>query len=156
MKKITIILFLYSILSCSSFSQNSVKYVLPLNVESKFNHEIQKNTRSNYFFVLKTLENDEFSVSLINFVDKNEKFGYNKVRDGNYRVLINDKFYPLVFESDLIFNKRYCNTNDFYPSLENRQRSAQSDEGLCISSPQLTIHENSFIIKFKKNGEIIE
>lgn len=155
MKKISIILFLCSLISCGAYRQNYVKYVLPIKVESKLNNEIQKNSKKRYFLILKATENDEFLVSLINFKDKKEQFGYNKIGDGNYLVLINDKFYPLVFESDLIFNKRYCNDNKYYPSLATRLKQIQSEEGLCLSSPKISIYENSFIIRFRKNGEII-
>lgn len=88
-------LVLLMMYSCSS-SKNRViiPYTLDIGVEKLIYQEIVNKT--NVAFYLQAINDSQFKLSLIN--STNNDFSFS-----NRMIFINDRFYPLIFESDYIF-----------------------------------------------------
>jgi len=156
-KKVLRLLFITLLLtSCFSRNSSTVKYILPLNVEKEIVVELNKDKNSDYFIVLNSYDNEN-EISLVK--SKNlikEKYGFYSVSNSGRRVLIDDKFYPLMLGTDLKFGKKYCEFKTSFPSLNERLNQVSKEEGLCILNPPIKIYDNAFTVKFNKSGEVIK
>jgi len=77
-------------------------------------------------------------------------FGFKKIKEYNHLVLINDKYYPLVFQTDLKYGIKFCDTDSFF-DINYRENNE-----VCYSTPPITIYEYSKIFYFNKNGSITD
>lgn len=145
MKKIILLLLLsFCMGNCYSQKTNSeIVYFLPSTVRVKILEKLKtvKEPRK-ASFVLGNDESGNYIIYLNNDTVGESKFW---VENTNRVLFLEDKFYPLIFETDEYFS---------YP--ENRASILKKmDKGEPIRKI-ITIRENSFFVKFKPGGEIIK
>lgn len=128
-------------------------YVLPLPVEEEVWRLIKaKNLEnSNLFFQLRRA-NDSYHLLITPTKDiTNEYLGFFRILNSNRSILINDKFYPIVFDSDYDFGSLV----DKIESLDKRKQRYMSNEYTIKRGPYV-VNELSFGIKFSKYGELLK
>ncbi len=153
MKKLFLI-FVTSILlvSCKSLKNNKIIYILPFKIEKVCYDFLKSNNfESDYFFVLENYSNDISKLKVIKVKSiNNQYFGFKKLKHHNYLVLINDKYYPLLFQTDLKYGIKFCDTDSFF-DLNYRENNE-----VCFKNPPISIYEYSKIIYFNKKGNITD
>jgi len=144
MKKIICILFFsFFILSCSAQKIDSeIVYFLPSTVRVQLLEKLKTiKEPEKVSFILGNDEAGNYVLYLNNYILKESEFW---IKNTNRVVFLEDKYYPLVFESDEFFS---------YPeSKKSIIEKMNKEEGI---KKMTTIRENTFSIKFKINGEII-
>ncbi|CCG52094.1 Hypothetical lipoprotein precursor [Flavobacterium indicum GPTSA100-9 = DSM 17447] len=147
-----IIIASLSLVSCKSSKINETTYILPFNVEKTcYEYLKSHNFDGNYFFVLENYSNDISILKVIKIKDiSNQYFGFKKINQCNYSVLINDKYYPLVFQTDLKYGIKFCDTDSFF-DINYRENNE-----VCFKNPPTTIYEYSKIFYFNNNGYITD
>lgn len=138
-------------------SQNGEKgtyaYVLPLPVEEEIWNLIRAKDleKSNLFFQLRRV-NGSYQLLVTPTKDITKEYlGFFKVSNSNRNILINDKFYPIVFDSDYDFGSLL----EKVEPLENRKQEYLSNE-YNIKRGFYTVNEITFGVKFTKSGEILK
>jgi len=146
-----IILFAFFAIHISCTTQNKIietknyndpiVYILQENVEALLKIELIKHGGNIYF----ELEEDCGVYTIYIGEDfKNNPTAY--VTKSNRKLFINNKFYPIIFDFDMLF-----------ASIENADSimTKSSLEKYPIITRRLIINEG-FYVKFKRNGEIIK
>lgn len=131
MKRIIILLILI-VSSCSTTNQKGIiSYVVDISAEKSIYEVVSQ--KSNICFYMQALGDSKFKIYLIENNDK-------EFLITNRKLFINNKFYPIIFESDYIFYSQvkdgkpmvsYEEQRNIYkeipmPSIE--QREKQSDQ----------------------------
>lgn len=131
---------------------NMYLYVLPLDVEEYIYKDLKERgfeKKELYFQLYHESENYLLiGYAADNF--KDEFFGYLKVSESCRKILINDRVYPIVIDSDWILGSKV----ESIQSIEQRKKNGGS-EGVVISRGPYKIDENGISVRFKRDGTIV-
>jgi hypothetical protein len=160
MNKVIYLTILLMVGGCTNTKKISQKresqffaYVLPLPVEEEVWRLVKtKNLENNNLFFQLRRGNDFYHLLVTPTKNiTNEYLGFFKVSNSNRNILINDKLYPIVFDSDYDFGSLL----EKVEPLENRKQEYLSNE-YNIQRGSYTISEITFGVKFTKSGEILK
>jgi uncharacterized protein (UPF0248 family) len=141
-----------TILKTSQQDKLDFLYILPFEVEKKVCNIITgfESKNKNYLFLLLTKDNYyELFVIPLNEED-NRQFGFLKIDESNRRLLVDDRTYPLVFQTDIIFGSTLENIESMRIREEKLNRY-----GYSIRRGAIINYHRAVSIKFKRSGEIL-
>jgi hypothetical protein len=128
-------------------------YVLPLQVEEEIWNRIKEKgfeSKSLYFQLRR--ENEIYHLLITPTKDITKEYiGFFKIINSGRLLLINNKLYPIVFDSDYDFGSLI----DEVESLKKRKARYETKEYEIKRGPY-TINEFSFGIRFTKSGELLK
>ena len=107
MRKITLLVL--CLLAANLYSQKNsiIPYILDIETENSIYQFIKKEKQDNIAFYFEHIENGKIK---IHFTTQNS----NKV-DSNRKLFVNDKFYPIIFDSDYSF---FVKIKDNFPIIQ--------------------------------------
>jgi len=159
MKGIAYLSLMLILMSCFATKEANQKneesnfaYVLPLSIEEEIWKLVKNRNLENVNLFFQLRREKEFYHLLIT-PTKNinkEYFGYFKISKSNRKLLLNDKLYPIVFDSDYDFGSLI----DKIEPLDKRKEKYMADEYM-IRRGAYTINDSTFGIRFTKTGEIL-
>jgi hypothetical protein len=115
MKKILILLTLTFLYSCSSLKarQNIIPYLFDIQTEkSIYDNIFSFKNDGTVGFYLEYLQDSTYKIHLFKGIDK-------KLEITNRKLFVNDRFYPLIFDTDYIF---HIDTKDNYPIVSSEEK----------------------------------
>lgn len=91
--------------SCSSVKNNKdiIPYLIDLSAEKSIYEEIKKSSDQNIVFFVEHLPDSTLKFYMISSIDK-------ELLKTNRKLFINNKFYPLLFDTDNFFSTRMKNS----------------------------------------------
>lgn len=146
MKNIIISNFVLLFISCTSLKDTTyaIPYIIDLNAEKSIYKEVLKSTGKSIVFYIEHLSDSTLKFHLINFNDKD-------LLATNRKLFINDKLYPIIFDTDYLF---YSEMKDGHPivSYEVKKNIYQK-----IYIPTIQVREkNPELYGYKKKSLIID
>lgn len=153
MKTLNVIIILLLFISgCKTTKiEESIPYILPRNIEWKLFNIMNKNDNRISCFYLIQKDEGKFEIYIIDG-DFKTLNGYKYVEKSNRKVLVNDKFYPLVFNSDYIFGTSSNKMKII--NLSERDRIDKEEEGYILHRTYVLLHHQSII--FDNKGKIYD
>lgn len=150
MKKIVCLFILVIMASCGSKKKttetvvdDSIVYVLPNTVTIALKDKI-KNNYNNIYFQLKKGDNYSY-ILYYDYTSPNNKVDI-WVKETKRKLLIDDKIYPLIFDTDETFGV----TNSYSNILKSRRNKEN------IFFDRLSIANNRNSIRFTAKGDILD
>lgn len=146
MKKILNFGFVLLLISCTSVKDNLnvIPYIIDMSSEKSIYEEIIKKDNKNVVFYIEHLPDSTLKLHLLNSVDK-------EFLITNRKLFINDKFYPIIFDTDYLF---YSEMKEGHPiiSFEVDKNSYRD-----IAMPSLKERENNpELYGYKKKSILID
>lgn len=160
MKRIACPLMILLVLSCNASKELKQKriesnfaYVLPLSIEDEIWRLIKsKNLENADLFFQMRREKDYYHLLITPTKEiSTEYIGFFKVLNSNRKILLNDKLYLIVFDSDYDFGSLV----DQIVSLDKRKEQYLKDEYTIRRGPYKA-SEFTFGIKFTKMGQLVQ
>jgi len=107
MKKIILIIAIaLCISSCATTpKERNIPYSVSIDAEYSIFKAIQNLKQDKISFYLEHISDDKFQIHLLESINENYSFS-------NRKLFINDKFYPLIFDTDYLF---FVKTENGYP-----------------------------------------
>ncbi len=153
-KAFLLIGLLFIVGSCKSIKiSESITYFLPRNIEQELFNLINEQKGIDYCFYLSSKSEYKYEIFIIGDKLKNNFSAVNKYRyvdNSNRKVLINDKFYPLIFTSDYTFGTDLRKTE--LKNLSERNRIDKEEDGYVLYKIDVLLHGKSII--FDNKGKI--
>ncbi|WP_430614110.1 hypothetical protein [Flavobacterium sp. JP2137] len=155
--RVIIVVSLLILTSCSIKKQaEMIPYVLDLNTEESIYNEISRsNGNGKIVFFLEFMSDSMLKFSLLD-LDNKEALITNR------KLFINDKFYPIVFETDYFF---YTEIKEFKPVVLNEDdkeiimptiKERKNNIGQYGYKKRVLIIDNSLYWIVNKKGALIE
>lgn len=148
MKKIIILILAFLTFSCSSVNRDkTIPYILSIDAEESIYKSLQSQNNDGLYFFFEHLPNNNFKIHL--FEDGfNHEFYFS-----NRRLLINDRFYPIIFDTDYFF---YLEKKDNIPVvLKFKNEDEKQSETVKIPTI-LERSKNRTLYAYKKKHQIID
>ena len=146
MKNIIISGFVLLFISCTSVKNETyvIPYVIDVIAEKSIYKEVFKSTEKNIVFYIEHLSDSTLKFHLINSNDK-------EFLATNRKLFINDKFYPIIFDTDYLF---YSEMKDGQPIVSYEVKKNIYEK---ISIPNIQVREkNPELYGYKKKSLIID
>lgn len=159
---ITFVLIIICIGCSSTKDKKIIPYLLNKNTEESIYNELLKlNENRIVVFYLEHLPNSNFKIHLIDGSDKDEFISTNR------QLFINNKFYPLIFDTDYFF---YTDMENNYPSIVSIDAKTLKETKISIpkideriknpesyaSTRKTLLIDNSFYWVIDNRGRLIE
>lgn len=154
MKKIILlVMILFTVGSCKSTKvSESIIYFLPRAVEEELFKIISKQKEMDYCFYLLSKSEYKYEIFIIEDKLKNNFNTVNKYRyvdNTNRKLLVNDKFYPLIFATDYTFGTDLRKTK--LKNLSERNQIDKKEDGYILYKIDVLLHGKSIIFDNKGN-----
>ena len=147
MKNIIKIGLVFLLVGCSTTKDTDIiPYVLDIDTEKEIFNRLLELENKDIMFYWEHLPDLNYKLHLISSINKQEFSSTNR------KLFINNKFYPIVFDTDYQF---YSKLKDGYPivSFEDRKRNTTKD----IKIPSISEREKNFdLYGYKKKNLIID
>ncbi|MEG0577536.1 MAG: hypothetical protein RR500_06715 [Bacilli bacterium] len=143
MKTIIAIISVIILTSCNSRikSSNDILYIFPKEVNDQLSKYLINNDVKNTYLMVSNTQLGNFVVYVTYDYNLNHKYF---TENTNRKVFINNKFYPVIFETDELFSQPE-NSDSVLHKIKNE---------LPIRSVYST-YDNIFNITFDRNGKIV-
>lgn len=144
MKTIIAIISVIILTSCNSRikSSNDILYIFPKEVNDQLSKYLINNDVKSTYLMVSNTQLGNFVVYVTYDYNLNHKYF---TENTNRKVFINNKFYPVIFETDEIFSQPE-NSDSVLHKIKNE---------LPIRSIYST-YDNIFNITFDRNGKIVQ
>jgi len=144
MKNIILIISVIILSSCSSKIKlsNDILYIFPKEVNDELSKYLINNDIKNTYLMVGSTQLNNFAVYVTYDYNLNHKYF---TENTNRKVFINNKFYPVIFETDEIFSQPENSDSVLY-KIKNE---------LPVRSVR-SIKDNVFNIIFDRRGKIIQ
>ncbi len=158
--KLSMVLLFIFVGCRTSKINNSIPYILPRKVEHKLYKIVKEKPESRFSFYLSQKDNNIFEITVSESKNNFEEIdNFNYIKKSNRKVLINDKFYPLVFASDYLFgtdmNQTEQKTLLERDKMDEKGRSREGkDSDFFVLRRSYTVFEG-YSITFDHKGNIL-
>jgi hypothetical protein len=125
---------------------NTIVYVLPINVEKLISDYISKNQNKIFIFDLHK-NNDEY---IIYFIEKQDQINII-INNSTRKVIINQKLIPLIFDYD----SEFATLENSYEIINRLEKNKNNQEPYTRQKKFIPIYDNVLYVKFNKNGKIV-
>lgn len=159
MKRNAYLLVMLTLTSCFASKETNQKngessfaYVLPLTIEEEIWKRVKNRNleNTNLFFQLRR-EKEVYHLLITPTKNISKEYlGFFPISNSNRKLLLNDKLYPIVFDSDYDFGSLI----DKIEPLDKRKEKYLAD-AYIIKRGMYVINDSTFGIKFIKTGEIL-
>lgn len=129
MKKIIVLIIIsFTFYNCSSvYTEKVIPYSVSIESENSIYHTIESLNQNNISFYFETLEDNKFKIHLITDGINGNYFFSNR------KLFVNDKFYPLVFDTDYKF---FVRMKDNYPIISKFEDDTEK-KSTVIKMPEI-------------------
>jgi len=153
-KVFLLVILLFTIGSCKSTKVSEpITYFLPRAVEEELFKIISEQKEIDYCFYLLSKSEYKYEIFIIEDELNNNFKSVNKYRyvdNTNRKLLVNDKFYPLVFATDYAFGTDLRKTE--LKNLSERNQIDNEEDGYILYKIDVLLHGKSIV--FDNKGKI--